>query len=184
MLLTWKYATHVFRCARQMILILHKCVTSYSVACFIANESHYALCEAIISLCVPLIPLDGPRAVIGAEPAPGLVALLTDPELHRLRVHIEMGWAKNCNKNPVAEKAVQEFEHKLIRIASSGSPVSLMQLAIATANLNACIRDRGLSAREMLTQWDHFNNDLTESSLCLRARLTLRTTHIARSPKP
>ena len=129
------------------------------MAFFVANESHDALREAIVSLCIPLVPLDGPRAVIRADPAPGFVALLNDPELHRLRIHIEMGRVKNRNKNPVAEKAVQEFERELLRIDPSGAPVSLMQLAIATANLNARIRDRGLSAREMLTQRDQFNND-------------------------
>ena len=153
------FATDIIRRARQMILILRECVTSYSVACFVVNESHDALREAIVSLCIPLVPLDGPRAVIRADPAPGFVALLNDPELHRLRIHIEMGRVKNRNKNPVAEKAVQEFERELLRIDPSGAPVSLIQLAIATANLNARIRDRGLSACEMWTQRDQFNND-------------------------
>ena len=106
MLLAWKYATDVIRCACKMMLILCECVTSYSVAYFVANESHVALCVAIISLCIPLIPLDGPRAVIGADPAPGFVTLPNNPELHQLRILIEMGRVKNRNKNPVAEKAV------------------------------------------------------------------------------
>ena len=74
------FATDVIRRARQMILILRECVTSYSVACFVANESHDALHVAIVSLCISLVPLDGPRAVIRADPASWFVALLNDPE--------------------------------------------------------------------------------------------------------
>ena len=69
-----------------------------------------------------------------------------------------MGRKKNVNKNPVAERAVQEVEEELLKLDPRGSAVSQSMLAIATSNLNAKLRSRGLSAREMLYQRDQFSN--------------------------
>ena len=53
---------------------------------------------------------------------------------------------------------VQEFENELLRHDPLGGPVSLLTLAVATANLNARIYSRDLSSREMWTQRDQFSN--------------------------
>ena len=68
-----------------------------------------------------------------------------------------MGCAKNTNKNPVAEKAVQELSDELLRFDPIGGAVSPMSLDVAIATLNSRIRSRGLSAREMWTQRDQFS---------------------------
>ena len=57
---------------------------------------------------------------------------------------------KNINKNPVAERSNQELETELLRIDPSGSPVSPTSLQQAVKILNTRIRNRGLSAQEML----------------------------------
>ena len=182
------FATDVIRRACQMILILRECVTSYSVVCFVANESHDALHEAIVSLCIPLVPLDGPRAVIRADPAPGFVAPLNDPELHRLRIHIEMGRVKNRNKNPVAEKAVQEFQRELLCIDPSGAPVSLSSLLLRLPTSMPVLR---IGAYQPVKCGPNGTNSttikfpcLTESSLCPWAMLALKPPHTVRSLKP
>lgn len=53
---------------------------------------------------------------------------------------------------------MQEVERELLHHHSPGGPVSCLALAVATANLNARIRSRGLSAREIWTQRDQFSN--------------------------
>ena len=57
--------------------------------------------------------MDGPPAVIRTDPAPGCKALVDNPLLKKHRITIELGQAKNPNKNPVAERAVQELETEL-----------------------------------------------------------------------
>ena len=52
-----------------------------------------------------------------------------------------------------------EVERELLKQEPSGGQVSELLLATATARLNAHIRQRGLSAREMLFQRDQFTND-------------------------
>ena len=63
---------------------------------------------------------------------------------------MEIGRVKNPNKrNPVVEKYVAELGDELLRIWPEGGTITALSLAVATANLNTRIRNRGLSAREM-----------------------------------
>ncbi|KAJ8349610.1 hypothetical protein SKAU_G00247400 [Synaphobranchus kaupii] len=98
------------------------------------------------------------RALVRTDPAPAFKSLASDDLLHHHRITLELGRAKNLNKNPVAERAVQELEEELLKQEPRGGPVSSTVLAIATTCLNSRIRSRGLSAREMWTQRDQFTN--------------------------
>ena len=86
------------------------------------------------------------------------MALNNDSVLHDHRIVLVIGRVKNRNKNPVAERVVQEIELELLRQDPKGGPVSPVVLSVATATLNSQIRSRGLSAREMCTQRDQFSN--------------------------
>lgn len=142
--------------ARHLVLTVRECVTSFTVAMLIEDESAQTLRDGLIRLCVELCPLDGPFAVVRTDPAPAFKALVADAVLAQHRISLELGWAKNPNKNPVVEKAVQELEEELLRQQQRGGPISVRHLAIATACLNSRLRSRGLSAREMWTQRDQF----------------------------
>ena len=91
-------------------------------------------------------------------PCTGFKALADDPLLKKHRITVELGQAKNPNKNPVAARAVQELEMELLRQEPLGGAVSPLTLAVATSALNSRIRSRGLSSREMWTQRDQFSN--------------------------
>ncbi|XP_071089210.1 uncharacterized protein [Haliotis cracherodii] len=152
------FAADVIKRERQLILVLRECITSFTCTCAIENEQKGTLREALIRLSVEMRPLDGPPAVIRTDPAPGFKALVQDDLLRSQRLCIEIGRIKNKNKNPVAERAIQELELELLKIDPLGGSVTPITLAIATAQLNSRIRSRGLSAREMWTQRDQFNN--------------------------
>ena len=94
--------------------------------------------------------------MIRADPAPGFKALVDDPLLKKHRITIELGQAKNPNKNPVAERAFQELETELFCQQPLGGVVSPLTLAVATSALNSRIRSRDLSSREMWTQRTSF----------------------------
>ncbi|CAG2214876.1 unnamed protein product [Mytilus edulis] len=77
---------------------------------------------------------------------------------------------KNVNKNPVAEKAIQELEDEILRTNPSSLVLTPLTLSLVTARLNTRIRNRGLSAREMWTQRDQFSNNeipLTDQNLII-----------------
>ena len=59
------------------------------------------------------------------------------------------GYENNPNKNPVADKAIQELELELLKLTNSSSAISASILVQAVCNLNARIRHNNLSAKEM-----------------------------------
>ena len=154
-----QFAADVMKRNRQLIFILRECVTSYTATCIIDNERKESLAEALILLTAELHPLDGPCAVVRVDPAPGFMSLKNSAVLNDQRIAIEIGEAKNLNKNPVAEKAVQELGVELLKQCPKGGAVSKVGLAMATARLNSRIRSRGLSAREMWFSRDQFTNE-------------------------
>ena len=83
------------------------------------------------------------------ECIPGFASLCGDEILRQYGFAVEVGRVKNPNKNPVAEKCVAELGDELLRICPEGGTITPLSLAVATANLNTRIRNRGLSAREM-----------------------------------
>ena len=56
-----------------------------------------------------VVPLDGPNAIFRAENIPGK-NLVDNTYFKDHRISIDLGRIKNHNKNPVAERAVQELE--------------------------------------------------------------------------
>ena len=151
------YAGDVLRREKQMIFILREYVTSYIQAIVVQDEKHDSLRSAIILLVSPLQPASGPTSVVRVDPAPGFRALRDDEILLRHGIAIEMGREKNPNKNPVAERAVQEFEIEVAKYHSAKvlSPVDIMTIC---TRINHKIRHPGLSSKEMLTKRDQFSN--------------------------
>lgn len=144
------FAADVLKRSRQLI----ECVISYTSTLILEDKRHHTLRDALIRLCIQLRPLDGPPAIIRTDPAPGF----NDQMLQRHIIILEIGNPKNPNKNPVAEKAVQELETELLREEPLGGAATEVTLAVSTANLNSRIRSRGLSSREMWCQRDQFSN--------------------------
>ena len=152
------FTTDVIKRNKQLILVLRETVTSFTAACLIDTEDHLSLRDGIIKLCVELRPLDGPPAVIRTDPAPGFVKLNQDKVLLEHRITIDIGRVKNVNKNPVAEKAIQELEDELLRQDPDHPLITPTSLAVTVARLNSRIRGNGLSARELWTQRDQFSH--------------------------
>ena len=167
------FAADVLKRSRQTILVLRETVTSFTSTLLLSDERHETLRDALVQLCIHLRPMDGPMAVIRTDPAPGFKALVKDELLQRHRIVLELGQAKNPDKNPVAERAIQELSDELLRLDPLGGAVSPMALSVATATLNSRIRSRGLSAREMWTQRDQFSN----AQMSLRDAELIATQH-------
>ena len=152
------FAADIIHHARQFILVLRECMTSYTQAMLIDGEDHAALRNALLQLCLALRPLEGPPASVRVDSTPGFQALLDDKTLHKYQISLEIGRKKNINKNPVAEHAVQEVEYELLQQDPTGGSVSPVTLSIALSHLNSHLRSRGLSAREMWSQRDQYTN--------------------------
>ena len=146
------FAVDVLRRSKQFILVLRDTSTSFTSACIIPDEKTTTLHDNLSTLFVALHSPDGPPATIRVDPAHGFRALKNDRALLTLVITLEIGRAKNINKNLVAEKAVAEVEEELRRQAPNGEPITQLGLTIAISRLNSRLRRQGLCIRTMDTQ--------------------------------
>ena len=65
--------------------------------------------------------------------------------------NVEIGDAKSINCNPIAERAVRDFNEELCKVKSDGGEISNTDLSMI---LSSIIRFSGFSAIEIRTQRD------------------------------
>ena len=118
---------------RQLILVLRETVSSYTLTTLIKSEKHEDLRNAVIVLCSQLRFLHDGGTTVLVDTATGFCALATDPIILSHGITLEIGRVKNPNKNPVAERAIEELGLELLNLSSDGGPVSDVTLALATA---------------------------------------------------
>ena len=180
------FACDVMQRARQRIFVLRDCFSSYTVAKLISDENTSTLKSALIETTAELKSQSG--CTIRVDAATSFQCLEKEPHLAKIGITLEIGRIKNRNKNPVAEKAIQELEHELRRSYPEGDPVNQSQLAVVTATLNMRVRNRGLSAREIVHQRDSHageqllisDNELAVEQQCKRI-LNHQTSAISQS---
>ena len=110
-----QFAADVMKRNRQLVLVVREYITSLTLTCLLNSERKEDLRDTLIRLCVEVCPLDDPSAVVRTDAAPAFQALINDATLIHHRISIEVKRVKNPNKNPVAEKAIQELEEEILR---------------------------------------------------------------------
>jgi len=152
------FSCDIMRREKQIIMVTREYITSFTAASIIKDETNTSLRDCILAHVLPIHTRGGPSAVVRSDPAPGFVHLENDPLLKKHGIFVEIGRRKNVNKNPIAERGVQELEEDIRKMEPSGGPINNTTLVISIANLNAKLRTRGLSSREMLYQRDQFTH--------------------------
>ena len=151
------FACDVLCRARQRIFIIRDAFSSFTVCKILPDEKSSSLKTAIIETIAELKSPKGCK--VRVDGATSLQCLSRDSELQQIGIAIEVGRLKNRNKNPVGEKAVQELEYELKRCKPDGGSITSSELATATATLNKRVRNRGLTAKEILLQRDSLTRD-------------------------
>ena len=153
------FAADVMRRYRQHIFVIRETVSSYSLTSLIEDEKQDTLRNVIITLCSQLRYHVGSDIHIRVDAAPAFQALEKDATLKKHGIHLDLGFVKNVNKNPVAERAIEELGLELLHLSPDGGPVSSVTLALATASMNSRIRHGGLSSAEVWTQRDQVTGE-------------------------
>ena len=104
--------------------------------------------NALIALFSQLRSLHVGGATVRVDPAPGFCALSTDAILASLGITLKIGRVKNPNRNPFAERAIEELGLELLNLTPERGPVSYITLALATAYTNSRIQRDSLSPRK------------------------------------
>ena len=148
------YSADVIRRELQMILIIRENVSSLTDATFIQSEKAESLSGGLIRLLSKLRPPSSPPVCVRVDPGTGFQAVSKDQKLTSQGINLEVGSAKNINKNPIAERSISEMHGEISRLQPAGGAITDVTLAVAVANLNSRIRKEGLSAIEIWTQRD------------------------------
>ena len=138
--------------ACQKILILRDNLTSFTDAMVIKNETISTIRDALMIL-ISRLRIDQ-KVTVRVDAHSTLKALQKDQILRENMIYLEIGSAKNKNKNSVAEKAISEIRKEMLKLNPSGKKISEPNLAMAVKNLNSRVRHSGCSARELWTKRD------------------------------
>jgi hypothetical protein len=158
------YAADVLRRCKQVIFVLRDTFSSFTVAQIYDNENHDTLRSALIITISSIRPNPQTSVEVRVDNAPGFKPLKNDFELSEAKIVLDFGRVHNKNKNPVAEKSIRELSSEILRVLPEGGQINESQLAVVVNQLNSRIRNRGLSAWEILTQRNQFTGEQLDFS--------------------
>ena len=153
------FSADVIKREGQLILLVRENVTSYSDAVFISSEAAESLKEGLACIINKLRPLAGTPICVRVDGATGFQALCKDRLLRSLNITLEVGEAKNSNRNPIAERGIEDFHAEVCRIKCEGGKLSVVELSLVVANLNCRVRESGRSAMELWTSRDMISGE-------------------------
>lgn len=96
------------------------------------------------------------QITLRVDNVPAFISMHRTKALKPHGIILELGEPKNPNHNPIAEKAIRELEVEVKASNPSKQVLTLSQLAVAVAHLNARIRSSGLSASEIWHRRDQY----------------------------
>ena len=153
----------------KKILVLRDTFSSFTVSSIITDEQHQTMRFVLISSVSLLRPNPQTKVTIRVNNALGIFALRNDFVLEQSSIELDFGSVHNKNKNHVVDKVIRELNSEILRLLPEGGPIPPSTLALATSQLNARIRNRGLSAWEILFQRDQYTGDQFDISDLLLA---------------
>ena len=135
----------------QFILLVIDHFTSLVSAALIPSEKAQDLKLGIINLTTP-IRHPGPITIV-TDSAPGLLSLAkADKELRDLHISVVIKDHFNKNYNAVVDRACQDMEQEIRKLAPEGKKISPSLLAKATISVNTILRRKqGISAYKLHT---------------------------------
>ena len=139
-----------------MICVTRDIHSSFTTAEFIENETAQSLQDALL---IKTSQLRSPTCVIRIGSATGFQSLRNVVSLQSYGITLDCGFGKNKNSNSVVDKAIQELELEFLKETPSSGATTNVQLQLAIRTLSSRIRNRGLSAKEILLQHDQITNE-------------------------
>ena len=161
---TRSYAADVVRRHGQKLFIMTDTFSTFVTGCIISDETSTTLKNSLIAAISSIRPNPQTNVSVRTDNAPGFKSLSGDSDLQQLRVSIDLGRVLNKNKNPVADKCISELITELLKVCPEGGKITPVILSFAINTLNSRIRNRGLSAWEILFQRDQHTLEPLEIS--------------------
>ena len=150
------FFSDILRRKRQKICVTRDVHSSFTTASIIDDETAPSLRTALL---VTTSNIRSSNCTVRIDAATGFQAIRNDLTLQQHGIKLDFGHIKNKNSNSVVDKAIQELEIELLKNDPSGNAISNLQLQSTIQIMNSRIRNRGLSAREILFQRDQVTNE-------------------------
>ena len=148
------YAADIVKRHSQKLSVVRDTFSSFTTATLIEDETSSSLKDALIPAVSMLRPSPQTNVVVRVDNAPGYKSLVGDTDLQQLHISIDLGRTHNKNKNPVVDKCISELITEILKICPDGGKITPITLSYAVNILNSRIRNRGLSAWEIMFQRD------------------------------
>ena len=161
----------------QKVMVCRDLFSSYTTTSIIKTEQAQCLLNGIIE-CVTTIRHSGP-IIIRTDSAPGFNSLVKNPVLEKLLISLEITDPANKNSIATVDNAIKELEDELIKLSPHDPSVNKPLLSLATRSMNTKIRNRGLTASEILFSRDEntqTNLDIKDENLA-RQQMQIKTTN-------
>ena len=145
----------------QLTFVCREKLSQFTTTKIINDETADSLRDSVVSAVIEFLPEAG--TIIQVDCAPAFQKLASEcgldgSILKKLGITIDLGRTHNVNKNPIAENCVKEFLKERLRLSPQGGPITELERAQITRNMNSRIRERGLTAKEMAFNRDQITN--------------------------
>ena len=146
----------VMRRQNQKVMVCRDLFSSFTTAVLLKTEQADCLLKGIIS-CISAIRSHG-QVLVRTDSATGFQALCNNPSLMKLNIKLET--TDPANKNSVAsvDNAIKELEQELCKLSPHDPTCNETVLSLALESMNSKIRNRGLSAKEIIFSRDNYTN--------------------------
>ena len=141
---------------QQKILVCTDLFSSFTSACIINDEKAETLKKSLITLITPIRNQNS--VLVRTDSATGFKALQNDQSLIKLNISIEPTDPSNKNSIATVDNAIKMLENEIIKNAPHSTLINETILALSVRNLNSLIRNRGLSAHEIMFARDNVSN--------------------------
>ena len=130
-------------------------LSSFTSALIVENEKADTLRSGLV-LCTSLLRIN--PCTIRIDTSPGFQALRSDEMLRSIGMTLDFGRIKNKDSNSVVDKAIQELEKEFLKHETTAT-LTPLQLQLAVDTLISRIRNRNLSAKEIILKRDQYSHD-------------------------
>ena len=153
------YAGDVIKREGQLILLVRENISSLIHGTLISSESSQSLRDGLLIALSRFRPSSGAEVKIRLDGATGFQGLITDPTLKSFHINLEIGEAKNINRNPIGERSISEFHIELCKLKPSGGKITETELSLIISNMNSRVRESGYSSLEIWTMRDQYTGE-------------------------
>ena len=138
----------VIRRHGQKIFVCTDIFSTYTTAKLILDEKADTLTNVLIESLTPI--RNNGHVIVRTDSAPAFKSIAKHSALDKLQISIQPTDHSNKNSIATVDRVIKEIEQEIIKLAPHSTKIDNTILSMVIKNINAKIRNRGLSAHEIL----------------------------------